>query len=426
MSSLTEPDFIGRCQSPWEMTQGAAEWLARRCSAEVAAVYLPDDGPGQVRRGLHVPGGGILAPLTTLLPHRLWWKGPASWTSEAGPSMRIVPFPLGPERAVAVVGPFDLARPRDPLAVTIDAAVRRLAAPLAAGLDRFPSARTGRTDLLAAVAFQFGASLDGSPDPILHALREVLGADRVGWEDGRVVVEGAQASSAAAVAAAEWWLPLVDAAGPGLGDPRSSDRGADDHDADDRDAVGVVLSGLADVLDARHPATRGRSLATAELAIRMGARLRLGPDRLAEVEEVACLHRLGTALLDSYPDAPAGVREHPRLATVTASLLDGAGRSRTVVEGVRALAERWDGAGPESRAGMAIPGPARIVAVATSWLELITAAWHPEGTVPVHGGGDLVERRAARDLVSRAGTELDPRVVGALLEETDASAALQG
>jgi hypothetical protein len=405
MPSTTDPDFIG-CHSPWEMTQGAAVWLARRCGADVAAVYLSDGPTGQVRRGLHTPETGTLGSLTSLLPHRLWWRGPAAWTSAAGPSMRIVPFTLGPDGGVAVVGPFDLARPRAALAATIDGEVLRLAAPLAAGLERFPSARAGHTDLLEAVAFQYGASLDGSPDPLLHSLREVLRAERVGWEDGALAVEGARRDVPAAVAAAEWWVPLVVAA-----------------NARQADAVGAVLSGLADLLDARHPCTRGRSLATAELAIRMAARLGLGRERLDEVEEAASLHRVGTALLDSYPDAPAGSREHPRLPVVTASLLAGAGRAPEVVEAVRGLAERWDGTGPEGLAGMAIPAPSRIAAVAGAWLELVTP-WHsgPEGRARL--ATELVERRAARALVARAGTDLDPRAVGALLEETDASAAL--
>ena len=405
MSRTTEPDFIG-CHSPWEMTQGAAVWLARRCSADVAAIYLSDGPTGQVRRGLHTPETDNLSSLTSLLPHRLWWRGPAAWTSAGGPSMRIVPFTLGTDGGVALVGPFPLTRPREVLAATIDSEVRRLAAPLAAGLERFPSARTGHTDLLEAVAFQYGASLDGSPTPLLYSLREVLLAERVAWDGQALVIEGAQRSAHEVVAAAEWWVPLVATA---------QGRGAD--------AVGTVLSGMADLLDARHPCTRGRSLATAELAIRMAARLRLGRDRLGEVEEAASLHRVGTSLLDSYPDAPAGAREHPRLAAVSAGLLAGAGRAPEVVDAVRGLAERWDGTGPEGLSSIAIPAPSRVVAVAAAWLELV-APWQSGPHGRAHLATELVERRAARALVARAGADLDPRAVGALLEETDASAAL--
>ena len=405
MSRTTEPDFVS-CHSPWEMTQGAAVWLARVCGADVAAIYLAEGATGQVRRGLHSPGEGTLSSLTSLLPHRLWWKGPAAWTSDGGPSMRIVPFSLGPDAGVAVVGPFDLRRPRDVLAVTIDGEVRRLAAPLAAALQRFPSARPGHSDLLEAVAFQYGASLDGSSEPLLCLLREILLAEGVAWQDGALVIEGQTRPVPGAVAAADWWIPLVEGA---------RERGAD--------AVGALLSGLADLLDARHAYTRGRSLATSELAIRMAARLRLGHGRLAEVEEVASLHRVGTALLDSYPDAPPGSREHPRLPAISAGLLAGAGRAPEVVEAVRGLAERWDGAGPEGLDGISIPAPSRIVAVAAAWLEL-TASWRSGPDGRAHLATELVERRAARELVARAGADLDPRAVGALLEETDASAAL--
>ena len=411
MTTSAELDFIGRCSTPWEVTQGAATWLAQRCAAAVSAIYLDEGGTGQVRRGLHVPGEGALAPLTTLLPHRLWWKGPAAWTSAAGPSMRIVPFSLGRDGGVAVVGPFDAGPSRESVGQLVDAEVRGLAAPLAAGLERFPAARPGRSDLLEAVAYQYGASLDGSPDPLLYALRERLQARRVAWEDGRLVVEDPTRQAPAALAAAEWWLPLIGAGGAG----RLSDADA---------GISLVLLGLADVLDARHPATTGRSLATAELAIRLGSRHGLGGQDLATVEEAAGLHRIGTALIEVDPMAAEDPLPH-RMTRVGACLLAGAGRPAAVVGAVRHLSERWDGTGPAGLHGTEIPPAARVVAVAAAWLDLTSAARaRAQGPGPLPSAGQLVERRAARNLVARAGSDLDPRVVGALLEETDASAAL--
>lgn len=369
------------------MTQSAADWLADRCAAPVAAIYMTEDGTGQVRRGLHVPGsGGPGSPLLSLLPARLWWQGPAAWTSSGGPSMRVVPFRVGGHGGVVVVGPFASSTGREHMARSIDAQVRRLVAPLVAGLQRFPS-RSGRTELLAAVAHQFGASLDGSPDPLLYVLRERLEARRVAWEDGGLVVEGPGQDAPAAVTAAEWWLPLVTAG----------------TEEDPGRQVELVLLGLADLLDARHPSTAGRSLAAADLALRIGSRVGLGRAELAELEEAANLHRIGAALLDPTS---------PRLGPVGAAVLEGAGRPPAVCEIVRRLPERWDGDGPGRLRAGSIPAGSRVVAVVASWLDMLAM------------GGDpgLISRRAARALVEDAGAAFDPRVVGALLEETDAAA----
>lgn len=368
------------------MTQSAADWLAERCAAPVAAIYLNEDGPGQVRRGLHAPGpGGPGSALLSLLPGRLWWQGPAAWTSSRGPSMRVVPFRVGTEGGVVVVGPFGPAA-RDRLARSIDAQVRSLVAPLVVGLQRFPS-RAGRTELLAAVAHQFGASLDGSPDPLLFVLRERLEARRVAWEDGGLVIEGAAQRAPSAVTAAEWWLPLITT-------------GAADEPGR---RVELVLLGLADLLDARHPSTAGRSLAAADLALRLGARIGMDPVELAGLEEAANLHRIGTALVEASSS---------RLGPVGAAVLEGAGRPAEVCEILRRLPERWDGDGPGGLSSRDIPAGARVLAVVGAWLDMLALGGEPE----------LVSRRAARALVEEVGTAFDPRVVGALLEETDAAA----
>lgn len=387
-------DFLAQCRSPWEMTQGAATWLAERCMAPLAAIYMSEDGPGQVRRGLHLPGRPVSSALTSLLPHRLWWQGPAAWTSAAGPSMRVVPFRLGDQSGVAVVGPFPLDPSREELARSIDSRVHSMVAPLVAGLERFGS-RGRRTELLEAVAYQFGASLDGSPDPLLFVLRERMLARRVAWEDGQLVVEDAEVGAPAAVAAAQWWLPLVTGS------------------AGDAPAVELVLLGLADLMDARHPVTTGRSLAAADLAIRLGARLGLDTAELKLAEQAACLHRVGAAVLGFDVDNPEAVTNYPRLGPVGAALLAGAGHDPAVVEAVRRLPERWDGAGPGAVSGPDIPAASRVVAVAAAWLAMNAGS-----------GSELVARQAARSLVDGAGRRFDPRIVGALLEETDVPAAL--
>ena len=78
---------------------------------------------------------------------------------------------------------------------------------------------------------------------------------------------------------------------------------------------------------------------------------------------------------------------------------------------VRASHERWDGAGyPDGLAGEEIPLAARIIAACDTYDAIITDRPYRQARSP----------RQARDELRRvAGTQLDPRVVDAVIEELD-------
>jgi HD-GYP domain-containing protein (c-di-GMP phosphodiesterase class II) len=95
----------------------------------------------------------------------------------------------------------------------------------------------------------------------------------------------------------------------------------------------------------------------------------------------------------------------------TADLLQDVEFDGPVVEVLRQVQERWDGAGePEGRAGEEILLPARVVAVANAFVAMISPrAWRPGMTVD-----GAIER-----LLAEVGGAFDRRVVAALINRVD-------
>lgn len=386
------------------MTQAAAEWLAERCEAPVAAMYVTDESPGgakgrgrsgrgrrsQVQRGLSRRPDAV-----DVLPPRLWWNGDASWTAGGETAMRVVPWSLGRHSGVVVIGPYPADESRPSRTNNVDEVVRLLVAPLAAGLDRTSAGRRATTGLIEAVAHQVGAGLGASPDALLQALQDQVGAARVELVDDRVFVEGARRDSERATAVLARWLPIM-----GMAEDRTA-------------RAALTLFALAELDDARFSGTVGRSQAIGDLAVRIGARLGLDADELAVTRETARLYRVGGALAgmpsgETVRGADPFATDGTRLAAIGASLLAGAGRPEAVVEAVRLVPERWDGLGPTGVAGDGIPMAARITAVAGAWHDLTARRPWSDGSP---------RSVAARLMRAGSGRQFDPRVVGTLLGE---------
>ena len=387
----TDPTrLIAGCVSSWEMTQAAAEWIGVQCDSPMAALYLSEAGRGQVLRGLHRSAG-----TSATTPSRLWWKGSAGWVSAEAESLLVVPWTLGPQSGLIVVGPFAPGPGREQATEKVETALRTLIVPLVSGLQRYESTRGPETNLLEAVAYQVGAGLAHSDAMLIDAIREQTLAEHVELVDGRVIVSGALAEPSAAVAAVEGWLGLIPDA------------------ENDQERSLVMLHALADMVDVRLPETVGRSARVAEWAVRIGGQLGVEAKGLAVIREVARLQRVGRALTGVGPDANAS--GPGSMSSIGASLLAGAGRPLEVVEALAQVGERWDGQGSGGAEGTDIPLAARIVAVASAWVDRT-------------GGGRWAEvaqdELAARSIVSGACRLFDPLVVSALLEETDASAAV--
>lgn len=350
------PDF-GAFGTEWELTQAAAEWLARRADVAEVGVYLPerprrDNGPGArsregilVLRGRHGSGSG------RSVPDRLWWKSGPAWVGPPGARMRLFPLALGTETGVVLLGPF-LGHVTGALTTAeIDAAVAVVAYSLGEHLYLLRKDRGRKTDLLTAMAIELGRRLDGSPGLLTEALADLLMADDVSWSDGVLTVRGERRPIPPARRVAEHWLTRVDQA------PQPEV------------ARLAVLQGLAGLADCRPgtPPDRGPLMAGASILI--GRALGLSVTDLRGLELAALLVSVGGVLEgSSVADEGEADARRRRDALVGASLLEGAGFPPRVVEAVRHWPEWWNGQGdPYGLSGQEIPLAARILAVAGHW-----------------------------------------------------------
>ena len=180
-----------------------------------------------------------------------------------------------------------------------------------------------------------------------------------------------------------------------------------------------ALLALVAAVEARDSYTHGHSVRVAELAVRIGTRLRLPAQTLRALAQGAYLHDVGKI---GIPDAilnkngpldaeeRAWIEQHP---VVGAQIVGRIESLRHGLAAVRHHHERFDGTGyPDGVAGTDIPLIARITSVADVWDALTTdrayrVAWSDE--------------RALRYLLDGRGGQFDPACVdafvGHLLEE---------
>ena len=155
----------------------------------------------------------------------------------------------------------------------------------------------------------------------------------------------------------------------------------------------------------------------AELAVGVARRFGMTAEAVDEVARAAELHDVGKV---GVPDAilnkpgPLDPREWEfmRQHTILGErILNAATALRPVARLVRSSHERWDGTGyPDQLKGTEIPHGSRIVAVCDAY-EAMTAdrTYRPA----------LSPAAATEELRSGAGTQFDPEVVEAFLEEFD-------
>ena len=175
---------------------------------------------------------------------------------------------------------------------------------------------------------------------------------------------------------------------------------------------------LKAALDARDGDTGDHSEATAVLAVAVAQRLGLDE---AEVEHVALVHDVGKIAI---PDAILRKRgpldtdewremklhpEHGERIVEAVPDLGHLGRS------IRAEHERWDGGGyPDGLSGEEVPLSSRIVLACDAFLAMVERRPYRRSLTP---------SAARRELQRHAGTQFDPRVVEALLDELSEPAA---
>jgi HD-GYP domain-containing protein (c-di-GMP phosphodiesterase class II) len=164
--------------------------------------------------------------------------------------------------------------------------------------------------------------------------------------------------------------------------------------------------------------------ATAAYAFAAAAELGLERDHAEAVREAARLHEIGNVYVPAAVLAKGSgeltADDRALLAARFASgaeLARGAGVPDQACAWIDAIGERFDGGGPAGLAGEQIPIESRIVRVACACATALAA--------PAQGGASPGERRqmAMRALRAAAGTELDPRVTGALVAMLERVAA---
>ncbi len=173
-----------------------------------------------------------------------------------------------------------------------------------------------------------------------------------------------------------------------------------------------VVDALVRLLDRRDPFAADHSQRVAAVARAVAVELDLPEATIDTTETAGRLMNLGKALVPEALLTRHGALsedEHRQVREALAhgvDLLRGIEFGGPVVETLRQAQERWDGGGPGRLAGEAILMPARIIAVANSFVALVSARAHRPGS-------DIDAALAA--VGAEAGRAFDRRVVAALV-----------
>jgi len=177
----------------------------------------------------------------------------------------------------------------------------------------------------------------------------------------------------------------------------------------------ATIESLVSALEIQDPATSRHALAIVELAARVGRRLGLPPAAVRRLEHSAALHDIGKIGVASEllrkpgpldEEETRAMRCHPELG---ARILEPVPRLRAVAPIVRASHERYDGLGyPDGLAGETIPLESRVVAVVDAFDAMVSDR-------PYRGA--MSRDAAIAELRASAGSQFDPRVVHAFIEE---------
>jgi HD-GYP domain-containing protein (c-di-GMP phosphodiesterase class II) len=173
-----------------------------------------------------------------------------------------------------------------------------------------------------------------------------------------------------------------------------------------------VIVVLVGAVEAKDVYTRGHTQRVSELALRIGADLRLSPDRLRVLGQAAMLHDIGKiAVPDSILNKPgrltddefAVVKQHPVRGY---EMVKDIRSLQPSLAGIRHHHERLDGSGyPDALSGDAIALDARIIAVADVFDALTSQRSYRDA---------WAEERAIAEIERDAGSRLDAACVASL------------
>lgn len=172
-----------------------------------------------------------------------------------------------------------------------------------------------------------------------------------------------------------------------------------------------VVDALVRLVDRRDPFAANHSERVAAVARAIALELDLPEQTVDTTETAGRLMNLGKALVPESLLTRQGALSDAEHREVREALQQGVELLRDiefggpVVETLRQARERWDGAGPGRLAGEAILMPARIIAVANSFIAMVSERAH-------RPGADIDAALAAA--AAEAGRLFDRRVVAAL------------
>jgi PAS domain S-box-containing protein len=182
-------------------------------------------------------------------------------------------------------------------------------------------------------------------------------------------------------------------------------------------ALRDLIATLVALVDRRDPYSSDHSARVAQVARAIAEEMGLDAVTVETVEIAATLMNLGKMLVPAELLTRSAALTRQELAQVREAMLAGADLVEhvafdgPVAATLRQLQERWDGSGsPSGLAGEAILPPARIVAVANTFVALASPRAHRAG---------LDFDAAARELNARAGSQFDRRPVTALTNLLD-------
>jgi HD-GYP domain-containing protein (c-di-GMP phosphodiesterase class II) len=177
----------------------------------------------------------------------------------------------------------------------------------------------------------------------------------------------------------------------------------------------TTLTALMSTVEAKDDYTASHEQQVADLSRRVALRLGMGATHARDVRYAALLHDLGKVAVPSEILLKPGPLSEQQWVTMRSHAAAGGKLVASIpafahlAPAVRASHERWDGGGyPDALAGEQIPLSARIIAACDTYEAIVTDRPYRPARTPAE---------AAEELRRVAGTQLDARIVGALLDE---------
>jgi response regulator RpfG family c-di-GMP phosphodiesterase len=172
---------------------------------------------------------------------------------------------------------------------------------------------------------------------------------------------------------------------------------------------------LRAALDARARYTGTHTEATGLLAAAVAHRLGLDHAKLADIEQVALLHDIGTICVPDYIARKRGALDRVEWQTMRrhtefgAQIVASVSSLAHLAPAIRAGDECWDGTGhPDGLAGDQIPVASRIIQACNALYAMTSDRPYRKA---------MVAATALRGLRCQAGSQFDPAVISALLDE---------